>query len=75
MALKKCLLHMVASLYCGPTVVSHPVISPSCLTHVPRRACLLTAQTYEALGNVFKGEKDVVIAKCDADNHKELGEK
>lgn len=36
---------------------------------------LVLWQTYESLGNVFKGEKDVVIAKCDADSHKELGEK
>lgn len=37
--------------------------------------CKSLAPIYDSLGTVFKTEKNVVIAKVDADAHKDLGEK
>lgn len=37
--------------------------------------CKNLAPVYEQVATAFKGEKDVVIAKVDADSHKSLGEK
>lgn len=37
--------------------------------------CKSLAPVYEQVATAFKGEKDVVIAKVDADSHKSLGEK
>eukprot|EP00850_Spirogloea_muscicola_P016788 SM000139S00105 [mRNA] locus=s139:114112:117500:- [translate_table: standard] len=37
--------------------------------------CKSLAPTYDKLANAFKLEKNVVIAKCDADNYKDLGER
>ena len=37
--------------------------------------CKSLAPTYEQLGGVFAGEKNVVIAKIDADKHRSLGER
>lgn len=35
--------------------------------------CKTLAPKYETLGNIYSTEKDVVVAKVDADKHKELG--
>lgn len=35
----------------------------------------LDCQVYDQVATAFKGEKEVVIAKVDADSHKGLGEK
>lgn len=35
----------------------------------------LLGQIYEQVASAFKKEKDVVIAKVDADTHKSLGER
>lgn len=37
--------------------------------------CKSLAPVYDQVATVFKGERDVIIAKVDADSHKSLGEK